>query len=71
MNYITTLEAAKLLNISRQHFLKKCRAGDFELYPCACMRSHLVDEEKVRSAVYKKHTKSGFDKFHQKRKQEI
>lgn len=71
MNYITTLEAAKLLNISRQHFLKKCKAGDFELYQCGCMRSYLVDGDKIKSAVYKKHKKSGFDRFHQNRKNEI
>jgi|GEM_PF-4660840 hypothetical protein len=70
MNYITAAQAAKMLNLSKQHFLKKCHLGDFTLYKCNCSRSYILDEEEIKSIFYEKHNRSGYDKFNQNKKQE-
>jgi hypothetical protein len=68
MNYLTAAQAAKMLQISKQHFLKKCHLGDFTLYKCNCNRSYILDEEEIKSVAYEKYARSGYDKFHTNRK---
>lgn len=60
MKFLTIFNASKLLNITRQHLLLKCKKGYFKLYKCNCEKSYLLDENEVKKSGFKKReTKKG------------